>query len=145
MSRLNIITSLLRKDSATGALVKQALTLSDLNTLLKQHLPARFAEHITLSAIKGRTILLHSDSAAWASQLRYITPELVESLNTVEEFQNILDVRVKVRPESLPVDRQREPLTLSQASADAINRYSSSLTNDKTREAFKRIAKKGKG
>ena len=142
MGRLKIIASLLRKDSATGALVKQALALSDLNTLLKHHLPAKFAEHITLSTIKGRTILLLSDSAAWAAQLRYITPELVESLNTVEEFRNIQDIQVKVRPESLPIDPQRTPLTLSRASADAINRYSSSLTNDKTREAFKRIAKK---
>ena len=142
MSRLKIIASLLRKDSATGALVKQALALSELNTLLKQHLPAKFAEHITLSTIKDRTILLHSDSAAWAAQLKYITPELVESLNTVEEFQNILDIQVKVRPESLPVDRQRKSLTLSRAAADAINRYSSSLANDKAREAFKRIAKK---
>ena len=142
MSRLNTIASLLRKDSATGALVKRALALSELNTLLKQHLPAKFAEHINLSTIKDRTILLQSDSAAWAAQLRYITPEFVESLNTVEEFQNILDIQVRVRPESLPVDRQREPLTLSRASADAINRSSSSLTNDKTREAFKRIAKK---
>ena len=142
MSHLNTIASLLGKDSATGSLVKQALALSDLNILLKHHLPAKFAEHITLSTIKGRTILLLSDSAAWAAQLRYITPELVESLNTVEEFQNIQDIQVKVRPESLPIDPQRTPLTLSRASADAINRYSSSLANDKAREAFKRIAKK---
>jgi len=142
MSRLNTIASLLRKDSATGALVKQALALSELNTLLRQHLPVKFAEHITLSTIKDRTILLQSDSAAWAAQLRYITPELLESLNTAAEFQNIVNIQVKVRPESLPVDRRRKPLKLSRASADAINRYSSSLTNDKTREAFKRIAKK---
>jgi hypothetical protein len=142
MSRLNTIASLLKKDSATGALVKKALALSELNTLLKQHLPAKFAEHITLSTIKDQTIFLQSDSAAWAAQLRYITPEFVESLNTVEEFQNILNIQVKVSPESLPAGRQRKPLTLSRASADAINRYSSSLTNNKTREAFKRIAKK---
>jgi hypothetical protein len=141
MGHLNIISSLLKKDGATNALVEQALALSKLNILLKQHLPAKIAEHITLSTIKDRTIYLQSDSAAWAAQLRYITPAFIKSLSTSEEFQNAVNIRVKVRPESLPADKKRTRLKLSRASADAINRYSSSLTDAKTQDAFKRIAK----
>jgi hypothetical protein len=141
MGRFNIISSLLKKDGATSALVEQALALSKLNILLKRHLPAQIAEHTTLSTIKDRTIYLQSDSAAWAAQLRYVTPELIKSLSASEEFQNTVTVQVKVRPKSSPTDKKRTRLKLSRASADAINRYSSSLTNAKTRDAFKRITK----
>jgi hypothetical protein len=141
MGRLSIISSLLKNNGVTSALIEEAFAVSALNKLLKKALPASIAEHITLSAIKDQTAHLQSDSAAWAAQLRYITPELMRSLSKLKEFETVTNIRVKVRPESLPVERRREKLKLSRSASDTISRYASSLTDAKTRDAFKRIAK----
>jgi hypothetical protein len=68
------------KESGLTGLLKQARFLSQLNQDVARHLSAEIAPHCCVSSFRDGLLRIAVDSAAFALQLRYCTPTLLEQL-----------------------------------------------------------------
>ena len=93
-----LLKSLLsRKGSALGDLTRQAQEYGRLTESLRALLPADLRPHILgVTRTAGGAVIL-TDSAAWASRLRFLRPELGEALSQLLEAPPA-SVDIKVRP-----------------------------------------------
>jgi len=55
-----------------------------------------------VAAVTGGRLILHADSAAWATRIRYLAATLTTSLKDQHGCQWLRDIHVKVRPASAP-------------------------------------------
>lgn len=82
--------------SALGRLVAGAAKRKSLIMQVKSCLEPALSEHLIGVNVKDDTLVLLSDSAVWATRLRYAGPELCKQLS--EKFELTLQkVHVKVR------------------------------------------------
>ena len=86
--------------SGAGTLARlgrQATQLTDATRLLRQHLASPLADHATVAAIRGPTLVVVVDSPAWAARLRYQSAEILEHLAAALGSPSISRLKVLVR------------------------------------------------
>ncbi|MDX1497063.1 MAG: DUF721 domain-containing protein [Salinisphaeraceae bacterium] len=76
--RLNEV--LQKRDALTVRLLDKASQLQRLQSRLQEWLPAPLHEHVQLANIREGRLILTADSNAWASKLRYLSPDLLQRL-----------------------------------------------------------------
>ena len=92
----NLADLLSNPGSALGRLVAGAAKRKSLIMQVKSCLDPELSEHLIGVNVKDDTLILLSDSAAWATRLRYAGPVLCKQLS--EQFELTLQkVQVKVR------------------------------------------------
>ena len=92
----NIADLLSDPGSALGRLVAGAAKRKSLIMQVKSCIDPELSEHLIGVNVKDDTLILLSDSAAWATRLRYAGPALCKQLS--EQFELTLHkVHVKVR------------------------------------------------
>lgn len=125
-------------------LTAQAARLDQLDALVKAGLPPSLQHHTRLAAIRDGCLVLHVDSAAWATQLRYRTPEILAQLPAEPEFDDVRSIRIRTRPvqgsDFVPADPARP---LSQASVTALRAQADCTGDERLREALLRLARRG--
>ena len=78
-------------------LVRRAREAGELDARVRALLPDELASHVTGAALNEDTVVILTDSAAWASRIRFHAPELVKRL--APRYDGAINrVRVKVRP-----------------------------------------------
>ncbi|MGE0370515.1 MAG: DciA family protein [Gammaproteobacteria bacterium] len=92
-----------------GYLLEHCKRLECMSRLLRDRLPPPFGPHCQIGGIVRQTLILHADSAAWASKLRYYCPQLLADLCQQPDFRQISDIRVKVVPHQT-VQSSRQPV-----------------------------------
>jgi hypothetical protein len=123
-------------------LTAQAQRLATLDRLAKEVLPPGLRQHARLAAIRDGCLVFHADSAAWATKLRYRTPEILARLPQQPEFDGVRSIRV--RPQAEIQAQQPAPdrmQALSPAAATAIKSQAESIGDERLRDALYRIAK----
>ncbi len=83
-----------------GTIINQIQLLKQLSLALKSHLPAPLDQHCDVAAVHQTTLVVHADSPAWATRLRYLAPALATSLRDQSGYQWIRDIKIKVRPKT---------------------------------------------
>ncbi len=93
-----LLKSLLsREGSALADLTRQAQEFGRLTESLRASLPADLRPHILGVTRTARRAVILTDSAAWASRLRFLRPELEEALAKLLQAP-VDSVQIKVRP-----------------------------------------------
>lgn len=93
-----------------GYLIEHCKRLERMSRMLLDRLPPAFQPHCRVAAIVRQTLILHADSPAWASKLRYYCPQLPAELCQLADFSQLNDLRIKVvPPELLQASRQTSP------------------------------------
>lgn len=124
-------------------LTAQAARLDKLDRLLKAGLPPSLQDHTRLAAIRDGCLVLHVDSAAWATQLRYRTPEILAQLPAEPEFDEVRSIRIRTRPaEHRDATHTAPARPLSQASVDAVLAQADCTDDERLREALLRLARR---
>lgn len=78
-------------------LVTRAREAGELDARVRALLPEPLGEHVTGAVLHEDTVVILVDSAAWASRIRFMAPELVGLL--APRYDGVVArVRVKVRP-----------------------------------------------
>ena len=93
---------LLNSSSHLRTLLAHAARLEALTVLVCNALPAPLNQHCRVANVRGDVLVLHADSAVWASKLHYQLPVLQLRLaETGPSFQ----IQIKVRSFSSTVDQ----------------------------------------
>lgn len=70
-------------------------------------LPKPLAEHALHCVVSGKKLLLYTDTAAWASQLRFYNRAILEAIAPITR-ESVSVMQIKVRAETSPAGRKRE-------------------------------------
>jgi len=118
------------RPKAVSTLVNQSHHLGHLLRMLHQQqrllekvralLPPPLADHCLHARIQGKKLILHVDSAAWGSRLRFMAPPLLKGLAETAPHLRELVIRT-LPPEPTPrpaSSRPRPPRPLSEQVTD---------------------------
>ena len=104
-------------------------------------LPAPVADHCLHARIDGTRLILHTDSSAWMTRLRFHGPHLVQALRPVAPHLTAVKTRVLISTSHPRSERRRSKL--STLSAESIQQMAQFVSDDKLRAALMRLGQTG--
>ena len=122
-------------------LTDRANRLRDLNQSLLSCVPVPLVEHVRLATIRDGCLVLQAQGSAWAAQLRFKTPEILEKLQAHPEFGEVRSVRVRNVVEPNPKVVPRERRHMSQITAEVLRNEARCTVDVKIRAALERLAR----
>lgn len=129
--------------------LRRAGQLRHADLALQQLLGTACAGHCRVANIRGTTLVLQTDSAAWAARLRYQLPAIQRQLKASTTFSAIRSIEVTIRPRQ--ADRQSvqaqklRPARLSGQAARLIAAVADTTEDPALRSALQRLASRGSG
>jgi hypothetical protein len=84
--------------SALARLLGHAARQDAWTAQLRALLPQELASECRIGNVRDHVLTVHINNAAWATRLRFLVPELLQSLNRLADFTTVTDVRLKVVP-----------------------------------------------
>lgn len=86
-------------NSKLSQICMRAIQLEELSTIVLKFLPQAVSAHCQVSSFRSGILVLITSSPLWATQLRYLAPELRERLRTEANLYQIITVQIKLQPE----------------------------------------------
>lgn len=127
-------------------LTDQANRLSQLDRAMRSALPVSLVDHVRLATINDGCLVLQAESPAWATQLRYKTPEILANLHRNPDFSAIRSIRIRNELRSAePTPRVTTARRLGPAAAGALRAQAASTDDPALREVLLRLAGRGAG
>ena len=115
--------------------------LEKLQTELRKGLNSPINQHLTVANCQRGTLVLHTDSAAWAAKLRFKTPEILAVVKNAPELAEIHAVRIKIKPVEPPAPVQRTIPRLSPANAKLLRQTAANVSSGALRSALQSLSK----
>lgn len=145
MPAMKTVDNILKaSDSQLDGYFKMAKQLSILTDLVKTVLPNILKPHCVVASYKETRLTLQVSNGAWASQLRYLIPDLIPKLKTLSPFTDLTAIHYFVAPASAhPRAPASKPLELSAANAQLILETAEHIPG-KLGEILRKIAAHGK-
>ena len=79
-------------------LSKHSHKLKQLDNKIKASLPTPLNQHCHVANLRENTLVIHTDSALWATRLRYMVSSLIQQWQQDVSMPLIEQVDVRVRP-----------------------------------------------
>jgi hypothetical protein len=76
----------------------QAIKFEELSAIVTQYIPPDLQAYCQVGSLRAGILILITPDPVWATQLRYMAPELRERLRTEAKLYQIITVQIKVRP-----------------------------------------------
>jgi hypothetical protein len=121
---------------------QRSMQLEELSHKIMQFLPAALAAECQVGSFNKGCLVLTTDNPAWATQLRYATPELRDKLRQEGGMYQLTAIKVSV-VESKPLDeppKKRHTLELSDKAKATIISESEQCTYQPLQKALLHLA-----
>lgn len=132
--------------STLRQLSAQAEQLERLNQKVMSCLPPGLAGHVRVANLRDDCLVIQAESSAWASQIRYRAPEILQALNQLPAFASVQSIRVRNRatplqPAAAPIQRRR----MSTHAASGIAAQADATDDPSLRDALRKLSRRGEG
>lgn len=114
--------------------------INGLQIKLLEHLDSPLDKHVVVADYRQKTLVLHTDSAAWAAKLRYNTPGILAAFKG--DLPGIRTIRIKVAPTDTPGRASRHTAKVSPDTAGGIREVADQIEDTALRSALHSIADK---
>ncbi len=74
----------------------QAQRLDEFSKTIKKYLPEPFHPHCRVKGFQNGCLVIGTTDAAWASQLRYLLPELRDHLRSQEKWYQLISIKIAI-------------------------------------------------
>ncbi len=116
--------------------------LTELTALVQSCLPTPLQGHCQAINIRGKSLVLQTDSAAWASQLRFYVPAMLSTL-THHRCNYIKEIHIRIKPVSAPQPSDtRRKFEISSRSATLITTLADSTVNPRLKHALQQLVRR---
>ncbi len=133
----------LLKSEALAPLSRRATALQRATDHLRAGLGATLGNHCQVANRRGDTLVLTTDSAAWASRLRFLAPQLLKALSDAEGWSGLHKLKVLVRPaDAMPKHPASRRLALSVKSAELLTDVAEATQDRALREVLLRLSRR---
>lgn len=134
-----------RRQGALGRLIAQAERLSRCNRIFRAYLPPHLQDHVVLVSLDQENWTVHTDSATWATRLRYALHNVRQALGNQLGIP-LPKPRVLVVPASLPPYQPPRPrFKLSEQNARLLEVTARAIPDARLSAALRRLAAHGRG
>lgn len=134
------------KDMLTGTafqgLIKKTQRIQSADQLLRGIVPKELAPRCRLINLLFDTAIIEVDTAIYATQVRYLSKEILSSLCYHDFLINIKKIKIKlktVRPAKQP-SRLQQPNTISPKSCDSIRESAQTINHPALKHALLKLA-----
>jgi hypothetical protein len=104
-------------------------------------LPATLAEHVLHCVINGKKLLIYTDTAAWASQLRFYNSAILATIAPVtRESVSIMQIKVIADLANTNAQPRRKPIIPSAEKIDMIQSCSLTAADDQLKLALLKLS-----
>lgn len=103
-------------------------------------LPEALAKGVRFVSYRDGELVLQTDSATRASQLRFRQQEIMADLRREEAFEFVWKLKVKVRPERYSLKKPPSPMTLSKENARLLEEEAGHTKDKALREVLEKLA-----
>ena len=124
--------------SGLGKLLSHARVLNRLDQILASLLDPNFSRHCQVAELRDRCLILACSNAAFATRIRMISPQLLESFGEEGDF-GIERMEIRIAPVNRPQPEARKKRTLSPAALQALGRFASDSGDAEIQAIFDRI------
>ncbi len=119
----------------------KAARLRELDNYLHEFLDPEVAEHCRVANLDKGQLTIETDSAAWATHLRFQRMELLNRFRTEGKLHGLRSIKHYVRPNALnPAQPPRRQLHLSASSAEQITKSANQIKHKALHDALQRLA-----
>ena len=87
---------------------QRAIKLEELSTKLHDYLPEALRDHCQVGSFNNGCLILITNDPVWASQLRYILPELRDRLRSEAGIYQLGSIKITVATDELAVHRPKQ-------------------------------------
>ena len=98
----------------------QLLQQQQLLVLVKSVLPVNLADHAQYCVISGNKVLIYTDNAVWASQLRFHHSTLMETITGRNRYVHIEQLQIRILAVNSGLPTPRFPKIPTQETTDFI-------------------------
>ena len=84
------------KTGSLGLIVQKAKQITAIDKMLESFLPSEMVPYCQVMNVSHKTLILRLDNAAWATRVRYLIPNLIETFS--QKNMPITSVQCRVRP-----------------------------------------------
>ncbi len=135
--------TLRRQKGVLGQLMVQADQFTQSNRIFQAYLPPHLRDHAVLVRMDQDGWEVQTDSASWATRLRYALHSIRQALGQHLGI-SLPKPRIKIVPADLPPLPRRPRLTLSESSARLLEATAHNLGNTRLSTALLRLAEHGR-
>lgn len=115
--------------------------LERLTRLVQSLLPESLRTHCRVASVRGTTLVLQTDSPAWATKLRLSGPSLERALQSA----NVRHIEIKIKPISNPRPLpDRHPALMSKNTATLLLQLADTMSDPKLKDALNRLSRHGR-
>lgn len=134
------VGNLIHRSMSLRALADEAGVQQTLLSELRRHLPDMLAGHCSAARLRDQQLIVSVDSPAWATRLRFVAPQLLDSLR--QRYPDLEAVRVKVAvTHQCSEQTRRRTARRSAAGARIIHEYALETSETPLREALMRLSR----
>lgn len=124
---------------ATTALAAQLRKHQELLEVVRATVPAALAERVIACVLSGRKLLVYSDSAHWASQLRFFNSAILSAVNaTTDTAVDVVVMRIQPPAEVIRTAAPKKRLPPAEY-IDTLNSTARAVSDDSLRQALERL------
>ncbi|NOX08966.1 MAG: DUF721 domain-containing protein [Gammaproteobacteria bacterium] len=118
--------------------IKQSDNLTD---LLHEIIPFAMHQHCQAGILHDKLLVIITNSAAWATRLRYLTPQIIQHMKKRYRAP-INKIQVKIRPQAKePQKPTRQATTLSKENAELLKKTANSIQDPELAEALLKLSR----
>lgn len=142
-TRYTRVEQVLRTSSGSLAdTLTHAGRLQRLNAVLVRHLAADIVDHCQAGNLRGHTLVLHTDSAPWATKLRFLAPQLLRELQRERGLARLERIEVRILPQSpVALRPTRTAVPIGKSSREHLLSAARSVRDPRLQAALERLAK----
>lgn len=137
---ISTISDLLASPGRLSQICNHIKKIDELQIKLGNYLDSPLVKHVVIADYQQKTLVLHTDSAAWAAKLRYITPDILTSFK--DDLPGIRTIRIKVVPADMPIPASRKTVRVSADTANGIRQVADQIGDTTLRSTLHSIADK---
>ena len=116
--------------------------LKTIQDKLQTTLPPPLSDNFIVANVSKDTLVLHTQSPAWASKLRFNTPLILECIKQFYDATPPKSLRIKVVPESPQHAPPTRKISISSGNAQLIKSTAESITDSRLREALLKLSRR---
>lgn len=136
--------NILQHDSAgVLALIQNKVQqLIKLNQIWQVEIPSELSEHTRVANFREGYLIIECDSAAWATRLRYLLPDMKRTLLNYPDLRDLTQIEWTIQPafHIQPTQLNALPPILSSTNAELLKNAADTISVKSLQKALLRIA-----
>lgn len=138
--------AIVAENQSLNQLYAQAQMRAATMAAIKRQLPDQLTGHLVVAGVTNRCLTLLASNAAWATEARCKTPEIIDSLREIPEFSDLHSLRIKIASAQPAASQEsKRGRTISALGAARLDSAAASVEDPDIAAALKKLARRGDG